>query len=145
MGCDIYSTISEERMSRGKSNAKKEALEDPSVKKADAVDNSAVFYIDNESKGVHAEGVLQEDNRLLVRKDSSISEHSNLMNQKRQEKNEIKRQQLIADGVISGRIFTQDYVFTSPSLAASIILGTSVSGNRIWVNKNGVSIGELKK
>jgi hypothetical protein len=52
-----------------------------------------------------------------------------------------EHRQLVANGVIdvsSGRDwFTRNYVFTSPSRAAAIILGRSCNGRKEWVSADG--------
>lgn len=52
-----------------------------------------------------------------------------------------KRQQLIDKGIIDSHyIFTQDWSFTSPSLAAAIVIGYSVNGRTAWKDKKGISL-----
>lgn len=41
-------------------------------------------------------------------------------------------------------IFTEDTAFTSPSYAASVILGNSTNGRDAWKNANGVSLKQLQ-
>ena len=54
-----------------------------------------------------------------------------------------KRQVLIDKGIVDGNfIFTQDWIFSSPSLAAKIVAGYSVNGRNVWRDKNGVSLKE---
>lgn len=52
-----------------------------------------------------------------------------------------KRRQLIDRGIIDTNfMFTQDWSFTSPSLAASIVVGYSINGRTAWKDKKGVSL-----
>ena len=83
--------------------------------------NEVVLYIDSVKKDVHAEGVVLDGNKMLVRKGSRLSTSSNLLNQKRQDGLEKIRQQLISSGIVVDRVFTTDYVFNSPSTWYSII------------------------
>lgn len=46
--------------------------------------------------------------------------------------------------IIDGRI-TKNYLFNSPSYAASFILGRSTNGRNNWKNKEGVSLKELEE
>lgn len=63
------------------------------------------------------------------------------------ERNHKKRMQLLAEGVLihegDNLIFTRDYLFSSPSTAATIIKGRSVNGLTGWKNKDGISLKEL--
>ena len=61
--------------------------------------------------------------------------------QTRQMGNEKLRLRLISDGVIENRIFLKDYLFSSTSAAASVILGSSSSGMEQWKDKEGTAIG----
>lgn len=105
--------------------------------------NPDILYI--KGRGAFAKGILQEENKMLVFSGSQISATSNLSNQYKQENNEIKRQQLMSDGTIQNLTFMTDYVFSSPSTAATIILGTSSSGNDQWKNEAGKALGDLRK
>lgn len=56
------------------------------------------------------------------------------------------RQELIHNGVLARAeedlVFTQDYVFSSPSAASDVILGTSSSGPELWKDGQGQSLKE---
>jgi hypothetical protein len=41
-------------------------------------------------------------------------------------------------------VFDQDYEFTSPSMAASIVLGRSANGRDEWKNSKGKSLKDLQ-
>ncbi len=41
-------------------------------------------------------------------------------------------------------VFTQDYVFTSPSLAAAAICGGSANGLTMWKTKSGETLKEIE-
>lgn len=56
-----------------------------------------------------------------------------------------KRQLLFNKGIVNEEFtFTQDWVFTSPSLAAAIVVGYSINGRNAWKNKNGVSLKDIE-
>ncbi len=56
-----------------------------------------------------------------------------------------KRQLLFDKGIVDEYfIFTQDWTFTSPTLAAEIVVGYSINGRSAWKNKNGVSLKEIE-
>lgn len=51
------------------------------------------------------------------------------------------RDRLIQEGVVDDLFrFTKDYLFTSPSLAAAVVLGRSANGRIEWVNQEGLTI-----
>ncbi len=59
------------------------------------------------------------------------------------------RQELIGNGVLAaeagGYRFTQDYVFTSPSTAAAVVLGRSANGRIEWKDAQGRTLKELQE
>jgi Domain of unknown function (DUF4357) len=42
-------------------------------------------------------------------------------------------------------IFTQDYLFSSPSAASAVVLGRTSNGWKAWVNANGQTLHEVKR
>ena len=40
--------------------------------------------------------------------------------------------------------FTQDWLFSSPSYAAGMVVGYSINGRVAWKDKAGVSLGEAE-
>ena len=58
------------------------------------------------------------------------------------------RQELIANGVLApdaaGFRFTQDYVFSSPSTAAAVVLGRSANGRIEWRDSNRQTLKDLQ-
>jgi len=50
---------------------------------------------------------------------------------------------LVAEG--NALRFTQDYTFSSPSFAASVVLGRSSSGRREWKDASGKTLKELQE
>ena len=55
----------------------------------------------------------------------------------------IIRDALEQDGIIKGYVFRRDYGFSSPSAAASIVLGNSSNGRFLWKTVDGVKLGDL--
>jgi hypothetical protein len=59
------------------------------------------------------------------------------------------RVQLLKNGVLAAEKdrlrFTQDYTFTSPSLAAQVVLGRSANGRTEWRDVNGTSLKQLQE
>ncbi len=139
VGCDAY--VSKKKAAKPKNPA----LTAGSGNQQSVCTDRLHLFIESKKGDVHAEGILLNGNRMLVRMGSRMSTYSNLLNQKHQAGMEKLRQQLIDDGVIIDRSFSKDYEFSSPSTAATVILGTASSGNAKWKNANGVPLGELSK
>jgi len=59
------------------------------------------------------------------------------------------RAALLANGVLKAEggkyVFTQDYVFTSPSTAAGVVLGRSANGREEWRTKDGTTLKTLQE
>lgn len=56
-----------------------------------------------------------------------------------------KRQLLFDKGIVDKQfVFTQDWAFTSPSLAAAIVVGYSINGRSAWKDKNGISLKDIE-
>lgn len=60
-----------------------------------------------------------------------------------------QREKLLAAGVIEERngeyVFTQDYLFTSPSTAAAVVLGRTANGWVEWKDKTGATLSEVHR
>lgn len=55
----------------------------------------------------------------------------------------IIREALENAGIIIDFVFQRDYGFSSPSAAASVVLGNSSSGHNLWKRADGVKLGDL--
>jgi hypothetical protein len=59
------------------------------------------------------------------------------------------RKRLLNDGIVSEKndklIFQENYIFSSPSTAAGVVLGRTSNGWREWKTKNGKTLDELKR
>jgi uncharacterized protein DUF4357 len=59
------------------------------------------------------------------------------------------RQELVGNGVMvadgAGYRFSQDYVFSSPSAAATVILGRSANGRTEWKDAQGRTLKALQE
>lgn len=53
------------------------------------------------------------------------------------------RSRLENDGVICDQEFARDYEFSSPTAAATVVCGYSVSGNVKWKTADGVLLKDL--
>lgn len=102
---------------------------------------TSIFYL-KDRFGTQASGKLVSDG-FAVLKGSTISKKvaTSLSQSVLQ-----KRQQLIDQGVVdSNYIFVQDWTFTSPSLAAGIIVGYSINGRTCWKDENGKSLKDIEE
>ena len=54
-----------------------------------------------------------------------------------------QRKTLLEIGIVQSNVFTEDYVFTSASAAASIILGRSSNGRREWAKLDGRTLAQF--
>lgn len=102
--------------------------------------NSALFTLQDRS-GIKASGKPVSEGFVIL-KGSRIAENvaSSLS------KSVVdKRQLLFNKGIVDKNFtFTQDWIFTSPSLAAAIVVGYSINGRNAWKNRNGVSLKEIE-
>lgn len=100
-----------------------------------------IFYI-NAARGAHAKGVIVTDG-FAVLQGSQIAETAmpslsgSLVS---------LREKLFNTGIIdTNNVFTKDYVFSSPSTAASIVTGRSSNGKTEWKTKDNKSINSLEQ
>ena len=103
--------------------------------------NKVVFTI-NAARGATAKGIIVSDG-FVVFKDSmaaystvpSISESLIRL-----------RMSLYEKGIINEHhIFTRDYVFTSPSLAAAVIMGRNANGRTEWKTSDRKTIKDIEE
>lgn len=80
---------------------------------------------------------------IIVLKDSEIANSLGAVNSTIIE----LREKLVSEGIIAEEnnqaFVTKDYVFSSPSLAATIVLGISANGRKEWKH-NGRSLKDLE-
>jgi len=103
------------------------------------VDNRLICTI----KGLTAYG-NRTDNGFIVYKDSeAVLEHRNSAVRSR-----VRREQLIEKGILVQQgehlVFSRDYEFTSPSLAAGAIRGGASNGLTSWKTKSGKKLKEIE-
>lgn len=103
-------------------------------------DDNSIFYI-KAARGADASGIIVADG-FAVFKDSIMAESTVPSMPKNLQS---LRQKLINKKIVDkDNKFTKDYVFTSPSLAASIIMGRSANGKIEWKNKTGSTINDME-
>ena len=89
----------------------------------------------------HVNFGMQTIEGFLVSKGSKIAEETTFSLQKSIQQ---KRENLISNGIIKDFVFTENYTFSSPSMAASIVSGRSANGLKEWKTKEGVLLKDLK-
>jgi len=96
-------------------------------------------------RNIRAEGDLIDEGFVVfkgsqVKRETTPSCHEYLIN---------IRQKLLESKILvesnGDYLFTQDYIFNSPSTAGGVVLGRSTNGWTKWKNKSGKSLDELKR
>ena len=113
-------------------------LEESSMKKQNAQVN---FYIKS-SRGADAKGVVVSDG-FAVLKDSVITQNTV---QSMSGSLVQLRQNLIDKGIINSEYkFTKDHIFTSPSLAAAVVMGRNANGRTEWKTEENKSLKAIEE
>ena len=108
---------------------------------SEAQSENEVFLI-NAARNASGRGIIAPEG-FAVLKGSRISDGTTKSFSSSLEK---LRQNLISKEVIdSNGIFVQDYVFTSPSLAAATIMGRNANGRTEWKTAAGLTLDEIEK
>lgn len=115
-----------------------DTIEDSSVKKQ----NSQILFYIQAARGADAKGVIVADG-FAVLKDSAIAtttvpSMSDSLNRLRTE--------LIEKGIIDSSFhFSKDHIFTSPSLAAAVVMGRNANGRTEWKTTDHKSIKDIEE
>ena len=100
-----------------------------------------IFFI-KAARGADAKGLLVADGFLVAKgskiaRDTTPSMAANLVN---------LRNKLLDKGIIDqGFLFSSDYVFTSPSLAAAVVMGRNANGRTEWKTIENKSIKDIEE
>lgn len=102
-----------------------------------------VFYLKG-ARGAEAIGELTSDGFVVYKGSKAANSITNSMNL-----NLIKfREKLIDDAVFSDKVefleFSEDFLFSSPSAAAAIVMGRSANGLTEWKLKSGKTLKEFE-
>ncbi|MBI3284400.1 MAG: GIY-YIG nuclease family protein [Burkholderiales bacterium] len=111
------------------------------------VSNASTTILTCRGKGLEARGyestqgfVVQAGSQATLEAVPSMQEHARGAYDMWQE--------VIANGVLRGTaecyVFTQDYSFSSPSMAATVVLGRSANGRAEWKDARGRTLKELQ-
>lgn len=115
-----------------------ETIDDSKVKRSDDME---YFYI-KAARGANAKGLIVSDGFAVMKGSVIASTTVPSMSESLKK----RRDSLIKKGIVNENFeFTKDYIFTSPSLAASIVLGRSANGLTEWKNDKNKSIKNLEE
>ena len=115
-----------------------DSIEDSSIK---AGPKQLIFHI-NGARGANSKGVIVPDG-FAVFKNSQIS--SSTVPSMAAPLIKL-RTSLIEKGVIDSNFcFTKDYIFTSPSLAAAVVMGRNANGRTEWKTEDHKSIKDIEE
>ena len=108
---------------------------------------AAATLLTCKGKGVLASGFEASQGFVVKAGSHAVAESAPSMQQHVHRMHEL-RQELIGNGVLAaeagGYRFSQDYVFTSPSTAAAVVLGRSANGRIEWKDAKGRTLKELQ-
>lgn len=116
-----------------------DTIEDTAIKNNDA--QQPYFFIKS-ARGADAKGLIVSDGFVVMK--GSIIASSTVPSMS---DNLIKlRDSLFKKGIIDvNQKMTRDYIFTSPSLAAAIVMGRNANGRTEWKNDNHKSIKDIEE
>ena len=111
---------------------------------AAAVSRKSTNFLQLAAKGVKAEGMETADG-FIVRSGSEAVQSDRASYPKIQQ----LRAALIDNGVLKlvgdRYAFTQDYTFSSPSMAAGVVQGGAINGRVAWKTKDGKTLKEMQE
>jgi len=117
----------------------------PTNKEAAKNNGANVEELYLESKGLHAKGCESPDGFIVKIGSLCSSTESEGLEQI----DRARRSDLLKLGVLAkdgdNLVFTKDYRFTSPTLAARAILGAPAPGPLRWKNKDGITLREIRE
>jgi hypothetical protein len=105
-------------------------------------ENSDTIFHISAARGADARGLIVPDGFMVIKgskiaKDTVPSMSSNLVD---------LRNIMLEKNIINQEfVFVTDYIFTSPSLAAAIVMGRNANGRTEWKNINNESIKDIEE
>ena len=114
-----------------------EAVIDKAISK---LDEDEIFAI-KAARGADSRGIIVSEGFVVLKgSKAAISTTPSMSNSL-----VALREKLIKSNIINKEFeFTNDYVFTSPSLAASIVMGRNANGKTEWKNHDGDNINDIE-
>lgn len=115
-----------------------DTIEDTVVKHS----NTEQYFFIKAARGADAKGLMVSDGFAVMKgsviANSTVQSMSDSLNK--------LRNSLIKKGIIDGNFkLTRDYIFTSPSLAAAIVMGRNANGRTEWKNAEHKSIRDIEE
>jgi len=103
------------------------------------------LYLQAKGKGVSARGA-ETSSGFVVKKDSKASkeEYDSISEYAKALRKELMQQGVLKDDG-SHYVFTQDYVFNSPSSAAGVVLGRAANGLTEWKDRDGRTLKQIRE
>ena len=99
-----------------------------------------VFYLQDRS-GTRAKGRPTAEGFAVLKGSTIAKEEAPSLSQSALN----KRRQIMEKGIVDENLkFTQDWLFSSPSLAAAVVVGYSINGRTAWKDAKGISLKELE-
>ncbi|CAD6492887.1 MAG: hypothetical protein LAKADJCE_00386 [Candidatus Argoarchaeum ethanivorans] len=95
-------------------------------------------YLIDAARGAVATGIMTTEGFVVVKGSKIASTEVPSM----PESFKKKRAQIISENVVIDFEFTQDYLFSSPSTAAAVVMGRSANGLKEWKLEDGSNLGE---
>lgn len=113
---------------------------EPSIKRKG--DEKEILYILQDRSGIKASGRPVSEGFAVLKGSKIANNVATSLS-----KSVIDKRQVLFDKCIVDEnfTFTQDWAFTSPSLAAAIVVGYSINGRNAWKNKKGISLKEIEE
>lgn len=110
--------------------------------------NSKTLFLKNKTtpwaEAIYLGDFTRSNNQIKVLKGSKITKSD-----KTYKENTVRsRQNIVSTKSLKDKVdyydLLEDVIFTSPSLAAAVLLGRECNGNKLWKNENDFSINDLK-
>ncbi|MCH9664961.1 MAG: GIY-YIG nuclease family protein [Gammaproteobacteria bacterium] len=106
------------------------------------VDDNTLLYLTHKTKNITAKGVYSSKGLLVLSGSQASIESKDYAKDKKK-----KREELIEQGVLEQEndtlIFTQDYLFNTPSGAGGVVFGRNINSPKEWKNKAGKTWNDL--
>lgn len=103
--------------------------------------NKATLYL--KIKGLAAKGIRTSNGFIVFKDSQAVLEH-----RPSAKRAKLKREKLVEQGVLTidgdHYRFTEDYEFSSPSSAGTVVSGGATNGLTAWRNRDGVPLKELE-
>lgn len=104
--------------------------------------NEQQYFFIKAARGADAKGLIVSDGFAVMEGSTIASSTAPSMS----DSLKLLRSSLIGKGIIDESLkLTRDYIFTSPSLAAAIVMGRNANGRTEWKNKEHKSIKDIEE